>query len=245
MTTGRINQVTIFERPSPEYMGPAPSARGSSVVHKKGCGTPGEAPGPRTESKARHRPHPFATTEFSRSRSAEAVVLYSASACPPQKEATHRRSHQKTATSTRACPQLRQYIDGHRPITHRILRRSTLSDERAGFGRFTPPRRRVSAGARQPTAQACKTVTKGLPISDSANAVSNHKGTIVRSCDLGNRAGGSDSSHYPRLRTNQYPLARSLPQDVIASNMQPLPRERTLELPVAPPYPQPAYPSEY
>jgi hypothetical protein len=51
MTTGRINQVTIFERPSPEYMGPARSTRGSELVHRRGCGTPGRTPGPESNRR--------------------------------------------------------------------------------------------------------------------------------------------------------------------------------------------------
>lgn len=114
--------------------------------------------------------------------------MHGTSAYSPQKEAARRRSRPKTATSTRACPQFRPNIDGHRPITHRILRRGTFASDRAGFGRSTSPSRRVSAGARQPAAEASRAVAKTSPPVDSANAIYRvYEGTIVRPCDFGHK----------------------------------------------------------
>jgi hypothetical protein len=163
MTTGRINQVTIFEKPSPECIGPARSTRGSELVHRRGCGTPGRAPSPRTKSGAKRGGHPFATTEFSRSRSAEATVSTALRHTLPRRRLPTASHIKKTVTSTRACPQIRQSIDGHRPVTHRILRRGTVSGDRADFGRLTSPRRKVSVLTRQPAAKASKAATQRLP----------------------------------------------------------------------------------
>jgi hypothetical protein len=88
MTTGRINQVTIFVGPSPvRVCGPGPRG-GAELVSGRGKTTRSSAR-PRRESRGSHRYHPFATTEFSRTRSAKDPTerIDRPLAYPPQMEA--------------------------------------------------------------------------------------------------------------------------------------------------------------
>ena len=92
MTTGRINQVTIFEGPSPKYVGPSPGRPGSELV-LGGVRIPGRALTSESNRWARNHDHPFAPTEFSKAGSAKEPTDKSRTfACPPQKEAICRRS---------------------------------------------------------------------------------------------------------------------------------------------------------
>ena len=93
MTTGRINQVTIFEG-----LHRSPSAQPASPrvgVSQIGRGvSPGRALAIEPNQVGSRAVHPFATTEFSKVKSAkESIEDNQTLACPLQKEAIRPRSH--------------------------------------------------------------------------------------------------------------------------------------------------------
>ena len=145
MTTGRINQVTIVQRASPEGAAGVDCVLGG-VRAPDAASPPGVSPLVRTNapSNCRHRIPQGEVRPSTRGRS------LGARACPPQEEATRRRSRREADTGTQAYPRLRL------KITIASGQRSTDSTGtgRAGepavrvFGPVDVPRRRRSCESR-------------------------------------------------------------------------------------------------
>jgi hypothetical protein len=136
MTTGRINQVTIFERAVSVVHRPCPLAR-VGVCH---CGGGASTRAPRCPSRERTEPqlpYPRFPTEFSEAGSAKEGdgILRRTLACPPQKEAIRRRSRVKTRLPTRGCsPECVTESMATRQQSTRLPKGGPLASERPSFG---------------------------------------------------------------------------------------------------------------
>ena len=183
MTTGRINQVTIFAAVA--LAGSGLPRGGVELVKGRGK-TPGLKPAARTESGPRASDHPFATTEFSKARSVKEALGIPTDFDIPTSEGGYPSpvTSRRTDTGTQAYPQMRRRIDCHRPTIHGLLRRGTVGNQPS---RLRVPRRShwrvaiATASSSNPSGHS----PNASPVATALVAVSVGKGQSFSIADKG------------------------------------------------------------
>ena len=199
MTTGRINQVTIFERgavTARSVGAPAPREARVGVSQVGGVtGPPGRPPAPRTESQRRAAP----TIHLPRLNSPRRGPPKSRGQSNSQPGLPHAHLERRlpvdghipggTATGLRACPRVRRDIVGQGPLIHRLPSARDRRGRRIRL-RASPPRAPRVGGTNGQGRDSARTMVKCVPRRDSAVAVSVGGGARIDVATSG-RMGGS------------------------------------------------------